>query len=497
MLLSRAHSARPAAHRRNLMLFVQIAGLLATSWIVWSVSLLPRLGREPLTGVIVQALSYTLLVCLSSAVITFSLYLLVARSFQEDAIRMALRTSASAVWFAAATILLADLSTATIPAALVLVVSTTRLLYSQFRLTHPDDSRATVAPLGHPIFDPLPPLRIRAVVPGLAASFAIQGGIVILPIGYPLLASALFCLAVAMITLGTHLAGLCHDVTSVSLPRSTLGFVLTLILAAGLTVGGLSGSLGGEAHWHSRLQPRPGPFESARALLHKFFEGDGENQIKQPVTNLYLPPSGSVEITDNSFPGVVLLPEAKPDQPVLIAPSASALRASPDAAPNKPVSIPFTGQYWMYRPPSDRPPRTSHVQQGTPLALSFRTTDHAPMVMEAYQNLDRAIDTKCCRAIQIEISNLDRYPSTVALELVLIDMEAPTQQMVSLGTALVASRPRGNAMPASEILEFAMKSSAQLRQFDEFKVIFHRDPMRHERSARISVDAFVLLPRRK
>lgn len=57
-----------------------------------------------------QVASYTLLVCLGAAVITLGLYLLVARSFEEDAIRMALRTSGTAVWFAAATILLAEMS---------------------------------------------------------------------------------------------------------------------------------------------------------------------------------------------------------------------------------------------------------------------------------------------------------------------------------------------------------------------------------------------------
>ena len=477
------------------MLYVQIAGLLATSWIVWSVSFLPRLGREPLSGVVVQALSYTLLVCLSSAVITLSLYLLIARSFQEDAVRMALRTSATSVWFAAATILLAELSPATIPAALVLVVSTTRLLYGQWRLAHSDLSPAIAAPLQHPIFDPMPPLRFRAAIPGLAASCAIQAGIVLFPAGYPLLAAAMFCLAVAMVTLSALVAGLAHDGTPVSLPRSTLGFVLTLILAAGLTVGSLSGSLGGESHWHSPLERRPGPLESARALLHKLLEGNEGGQANQPVTSIYLPPSGSVEFTDNSFPGVVLLPEAKPAQPVLVAPSPSSLRVSPDAATNKSLSIPFSGQYWLYRPPNDRPPRTSHVQQGNPLELSFRTTDRAPLVMEAYQKLDRAIDTKCCRAIQIDISNLDRYPATVALELVLIDTEGQTRRMESLGAVPVTTRPRASVVPARETLEFVVPASSPLRQFDELKVVFHRDPMRLEKSARIKIENLLLLPR--
>lgn len=473
------------------MLWVQIAGLLATSWIVWTFSFSPRLGLHSLASVISQALSYTLLVCLASAVITLALYLLVAKTFQEDAIRMAVRTSSTAVWFAAATILLAQLSPATLPAALVLVVSTTRLLYGQWRLVHPEQCPAIPAPLPRPAFDPLPQLRFRAVIPGLAASFSIQAGIVIFPM-LPLLAAALFCLAVAMVTLGSLVAGLASDGAPANLPRSILGFALTVILAAGLTLGGLSGSLDAESTWRSPLQRRPGPLQSARAILHKIFDGDGDTRTQEPITSLYLPPSGNVEINDNSFPGVVLLPETKPPQPILTAPRSSYLRTSPDAAPNNPVTIPFSGQYWMFRPPYDRPPRTSHVQPGNPLALSFRTTDHAPMIMEAYQQLDRPIDTKCCRAIQVEISNLDRYPGTIALELVLIDTATSTS--VSLGSASVLSRPNAATLPSSELLEFAMPGSPP--RFDEIKVIFHRNAMRRETSARIKLENLVLVPRR-
>jgi hypothetical protein len=145
-LLFKYEASNPASHRRDLMLLVQVAGLLATAWLIWSASLLPRLNRESLADVITQTLAYTLLAFLASAVITVSLYLLIARSLSDDTIQMALRTSSTAVWFAAATILLAQLSLATLPAALVLVVSATRLLYSQWRLVHPPEPSPIARP---------------------------------------------------------------------------------------------------------------------------------------------------------------------------------------------------------------------------------------------------------------------------------------------------------------------------------------------------------------
>jgi hypothetical protein len=498
--LLRNEPPNPVRHRRDLMLFVQIAGLLGTAWLIWSISVLPVLNRRSLADVITQTLSYTLLACLGSAVITVSLYLLVARSFSDDAIRMALRTSATAVWFAAATILLAQLSPATLPAALVLVISTTRLLYSQWRLVHPVEPFPLAAPVQHPYFDPPPGPRFQELIPGLAASFAIEAGALILPVGYPLLAAALFCLSVAMITLCALRAGVYEAEAQANLPRSILGFLLTLLLAAGLTVGGVASGVASGTHWHSPIRLRPGPVQSARALLHKLFDEDGGSRPKEPATNLYLPPLGNVEITDNSFPGVILLPEVKAEQPALPAPSLSWNNTSPGVAVIRPFSIPFSGVYWMYRPPFDRPPRTSHVQQGNPLTLSFRTTDHAPMSMEAYQKLDRKIDTKCCNAIQIVISTVDRYPGTVTLELVLLDTQSPHEDMLSLGSMEVTARPQSSswtvpALPQIQTLDFAIPTFAPLRQFDVIKVIFHRDPLRQETSARISIDRFLLLPR--
>jgi len=273
-----------------------------------------------------------------------------------------------------------------------------------------------------------------------------------------------------------------------------------VVLATGLTVGSLASAPGSGSYWHSPIQSRPGPLQSARALLHKLFDENSEALSKYPATNLYFPPLGSVEIADNSYPGVILLPETRLEQPVLIEPSSSWNRTSPSLAAIKPFSLPFSGVYWIYRSPFDRPPPTSHVQEGKPLSLSFRTTDHLPMFMEAYQKLGRAIDTKCCTGIQVAISSTDRYPGTIALELVLIDTESPPQPMLSLGSKAVTTWPRdgssGNGKnPASEILDFLIPPYGPLQHFNIIKLIFHRDVLRRDTSARVSIDRFVFLPR--
>ncbi len=480
------------------MLIAQVAALFASGWIVWSVAVLPRLTQQPLAGIVRSALLHTLFACGSGAGITLILYLAIVRSIRHDAVLLALRTSATAVWFAPAAILLTALSPASIGAALVLVVNATRLLYDQWRQFHPPDAADFVPATSFLFGSPLQPFRIVGLIPALLASFALETAILVFPLGYPLLAAALCCLGIAMLTLLILISGSADTTPRANLPRAILGLLLTVILAAGLTVGGLAPSLvqsyDRDPNGTSR---RPGPVQTIRSFLRKLAERQRQTGPNEKVTRLYTPPSESVNITDKSFPGVVLFPETEPPK-ALVAPQPHSLFAVHPADFPKPSTIPFTGEYWMFKPPSARPPGTSYSRKGTPLALSFVTTDHRPLFMEAHQKLEHAIDLRCCSGIQIAILNIDRYPGTVTLEVVLIDDAA--QRSESLGTAEVTSRPAGqrwnlSGFPAPETLEFAVPGSTALREFNEIKVVFHRASLREDRSARISIERFLLLPR--
>jgi hypothetical protein len=118
--------------------------------------------------------------------------------------------------------------------------------------------------------------------------------------------------------------------------------------------------------------------------------------------------------------------------------------------------------------------------------------------MEARHKLEQPIDLRCCGGIRLVVSNADRYPGTVALELLLSDTRAGQQGSLSLGKAAVQSRPdlrNDPVVPVEETLDFAIPRSTELGQFDEFVVLFHRDAMRMDRSARIAIERFVLMPK--
>jgi hypothetical protein len=284
-----------------------------------------------------------------------------------------------------------------------------------------------------------------------------------------------------------------------SLPRAAFGVLLTIVLAAGMTVAGIriSHQQTGESRWTRRSHPKASPVAAARALLRDILYGEEARQEpKETVTALYTAAPEGREVDDGSYAGVILWPEVE-SHITLVAPlpvfgSYGSLELS------SPLSIPFAGEYWMFKPPYVRPPLTSYFQRASPVTLSFKTRDHRPMFMQARQKLDHSLDLRCCSEMRLAVLNADRYPGTLSLELVLIATGPQGRSSLSLGRAPVTSRPnlRGDSViPVPEVLSFLVPAQAPLREFNEFQIIFHRNLLRIDRSAKLSIDRFVLVPR--
>jgi hypothetical protein len=265
---------------------------------------------------------------------------------------------------------------------------------------------------------------------------------------------------------------------------------LTILLAAGLTTTGVVFGVGsGTLH--------DGPIASARGVLRKLFQ-PGPHSAPPLSIPLVPPPEDNTAITEAGYPGVVLRPDVKPET-TLVAPPPTSLRQPGPPTAALPVTIPFAGEYWMFRAPNAQPPRRSYFRHATPLALSFTSLNHVVLRMEAHQRLEHAIDLSCCGTIQIAISNADRYPGSVMLELVLADVTTETSRSLVLGTAEVASWPHSGGFaaiePVPEVLNFTVPSHSSLSRFNDIAVLFHFSQVRDDRSARIAIDRFVLVPR--
>lgn len=469
---------------------------------VWWAALVPRLHRQTLGSLLLQVLGYSFLAWAWSAVVACGLYAIVPLEDRSEMVPDVLRTAATAVWFGPAMILLSSFSPASLAAALVLVVYTSRLLYARWR---PLEARGRT-PRVYLAREPgafadcqLPPAFVwRDRLPALGVAFCLEAGAVAVAVHYPLLGAACLCAGTAVLTVFSMTTGAADAGKPPTLPKSFLGILATIVLASLLTLGrggsgtGALGGIGGRSG-----AERPSLVETARMVLRHLFYGETPEGRGTGGPAAPQPPETANTGAPGGFPGVILWPEIKPVT-TLIAPL-PALGSNPfEGRPARPLSIPFGGEYWMFRWPFARPPASSFFERGTPSKLAFSTTDHTPLEMEAHQKLETPIDIRCCRGIQLEVLNADRYPGTLALELILLNSPGPAT--LSLGTVPVMSQPgltRDPVMPARETLDFTMPAAAppSMDQFNEFKIAFHRARRRMDKSAKVSVERFVLLPR--
>ena len=463
---------------------------------MWNLSALPRTAFTAPASAIWRAAEFTLLAWLWSATVALSLQYAIRRVERVDLAGATLRTSLVAVWFAPAVLLMYRLTPGAVVAALVLVVNATRLLYTQWTVIHPaarPDVPAARAAVLHGAGAMPPPFLTRHLGPALAIAAGLQFGVSAAMMRHDFLASVLLTLTVAVLTVYAISTGAWEPPRPPTLPRSIFGALLTVALAVGLTI------LAGTGGWRPRGAGSGEGDEVASRPLGDFLAGSapappppragaaGQAQSAQEQT---VP--GAADVA-GSFPGVVLWPEIK-QVTTLIAPQPESAGAF--AARKIPYGIPFGGEYWLLRPLFRRPPPQSVVLRGTPWKLSFSTTDRWPLNMEAHQKLDQPIDMSCCSRIQLAVSNADRYPRTVALELTLRNLPGGAPE--NLGSVPVLSVPDLKAdpvVPVSETLDFAIPAKPHGSVFNEISVTFRRDWTRRDKSARISIERFILIPR--
>ena len=186
--------------------------------------------------------------------------------------------------------------------------------------------------------------------------------------------------------------------------------------------------------------------------------------------------------------GIVLMTTAKPE-PYLTAPPSPKRRDAAQAIRAVPLSIPFTGEYWIFYWPRRWPgAEASHVY-GSPLTAAYRSTDNDPFIMEARQPLAAPINAACCRAMDIVFDSRDPQPENVILELVLLDSSAPEPLRRSLGAASLPPSFSGEGS-----VRFETASAAGMQSFNEILVRFHLEEPRELHSARVAIKRFDLVP---
>jgi hypothetical protein len=166
---------------------------------------------------------------------------------------------------------------------------------------------------------------------------------------------------------------------------------------------------------------------------------------------------------------------------------------------SKPVVIPFDGQYWYFKAPSKRPGPRAHIAHGRAAYVNVHSTDSAPLLMEAYQNLGTAIDLGCCREIDVAITNADVRPGTIALGIRLADSGSIGEPSQDLGERAIASSKAAqiplNRPPVEEVLRFPIPRPTTIHRFDEITIVFLSARERARGGAKVSIQSFTLIPR--
>ena len=486
--------------RASLTLLAEAVSLAGTAWFVWKFSVSPQLAASTPMQLALKSMGFAVAAWVWSLVIAFLLHAGIRQVEQVDVVGATLRTSAAAVWFAPATILMIHFSPLALPVALVLVINATRLLYSEWRQVHIAQEPAPILVpqeawllgAGELPVDFFP----RHFGTALLIAFALQMAGWAELMRRTLTAAALFALGAALLTVFSISAGAWDEAKRPSLPRTIVGLLLTVMLAGSITLvglagGGGSGVEGGEDPL-GLVHHGPSPAPPKRPLVQPPDPG------KKPDGGFPTPPENKPEdkpdvpvvtgpAVDGSYPGVILWPEVKPVT-VLIEPMPTI--GGKFAGSRHPLVIPFGGEYWMWRLLLPRPPRNSFFQRGSPAKLSFSTTDHWPLQMEAHQKLPQDIGLNCCAKIQLGITNADRYPATVTLELFAGDY--------SLGKQLVMSVPdvsKDPVQPVSETLDYPVPADLADKTVDRLRVVYQRLRGRTDKSCKIAIERFVLVPR--
>ncbi len=480
----------PITDRARAVFWLQVASLIATGWVIAKTAFLPFAARRLLSMTIGLALWFSLAALVMSGVITFLLLLAMRRIERADAWNVTLRTSAAGIWFAPAVMLLGARSPFALTAALALVVSVTRVLYAQWHLAPKSVEDDAPEPPG--IFTGELPQGFlpRDFWPAFAAAAALQAGYVSSNLEGSVLAGVFYALAASLLTAYSIAAGVWTRDRNPTLPRSILAVAVTLMLAVLIVAVGVrmygSGFGGDDAYGtgtssgrRARYEPPPPPPKVLPAM--------GKRE-PPPIDPARLGPSVNVP---GGVPGVILWPETR-QAPLLVEPMPKGTTLGSREA-SRPFVIPFAGSYWMFRSGFSRPPANSIVERGTPTSTSFKTVDAWPLEMEAHQRLDREIDLSCCSQIRVEVLNADQHLGTITVELAVIDRAGPAWR---IGFAPIHSSPdlaQKPVRPVAETLAFDVPPNTP--PFDEFDVVFHRDRFRGDRSARVSIERFVLVPK--
>jgi hypothetical protein len=450
---------------------LEAAALAALTALIWS----GIAGRPPLE-LFGGALLYVLLARAFALGMILLGFLAVSVDDFSDVVRAGLWASAPAMWFPPALLLMATATGWAMAAGLVLIAASVRLLVSR----RAPDRKALVRRSGTrqpamPMFGTVAgsPGSFRSVLGAVAG----QAGIVAMIAGYPLWSAAFAGVGTALWTRSSIARGAFQPQTATRRPYGLAALALVLLFVAGRS----TEVMFTEPMVFPGAEPTAGFFDSSRRLLQRLAHPPKRKSERSPqsATRLVQPPQAIGPVNHNGLPGVILRREKPRAQSLIV-------RAAPPIvlSPGKPLTIPFTGEYHLFRSSSGRLPAGSLVQFGTPFDSVFGTTNGGPMETDAFQLFTPSVDFSQCASIRLELLNGENFPSSATLQLV------SPRDVITMGPeifGLTASR--------EEAVEFRLPMLSGALTVNGLRVIFQHNPTLESQNARVAIQRFTFLPR--
>ena len=207
--------------------------------------------------------------------------------------------------------------------------------------------------------------------------------------------------------------------------------------------------------------------------------------------------SKEADVPGSDYVGIILWPP--PIKKTAIVPPSPHATSLTIGKASKPIVIPFDGQYWYFKAPSKRPGQHAHIAHGRATYVNVHSTDSAPLLMEAYQNLGTSIDLGCCSEIDVAITNADVRPGTIALGIRLADSTSFGEPSQDLGLRAIASSKAAqiplSRPPVEEVLRFPISRPTTIQRFNAITIVFLSARERARGGAKVSIQSFTLIPK--
>ncbi|MEO8592359.1 MAG: hypothetical protein ABI759_03480 [Candidatus Solibacter sp.] len=469
---------------RWLALLVQISVLIAI-WAGWGLPSAKFLGL---------ALVYVLVVWTVAEGIMLFGYAAFSLAPFSDLLVDSLRASAVAMWFVPGLLLLGSGSRLAMFAGVAAVFTSARLLASSRApkwemipvKQPPQQSHGML--FGYP--EKQSGFFSRRTVPTICAALALQAGVYSLSGDSPVLTVALFATAACIWGAMSVALGAVEPRTGASRNSLGPGVLLTLLLTVALSAVLIPSAVKPELPVNDSVMgevlPSPGV---TRQLFERLAHmppqltgpAKGETAGKAVVTQMAgrAPAAVIAGTLKDGVPGVVLRPGRPRSQRLALSAPGVHLRFSGEGS----LSIPFTGEYQLFRQSSGGLPAGAAVEPGTPLEVIYGTTNGGSMETVAVQRFDPPLDLTHCGRVLVVVNCGEAAPMLASI------------QFAARGRVEDGSVEVVGMRPTPETLEFQVPVTAKPLLVNEIRLSFSRPGRGGDRNARIAVERFTLVPR--